>query len=149
MDTIETSLGVAGLFTDRVNRFLGNVADELKQALSHNLETYTKNWYNRTSKVKTYIYREGSIDFYSIYFPLKLTKDRRKISIPDDIGKLFEESNYLTILGHAGSGKTMLMRHFFLSFLRTQTHIPVIVELRELNRYSGSFYEYIATLSLT
>jgi len=145
MDTIETSLGVAGLFTDRVNRFLGNVADELKQALSHNLEIYTKNWYNRTSKVKTYIYREGSIDFYSIYFPLKLTKDRRKITIPEDIGKLFEESNYLTILGHAGSGKTMLMRHFFLSFLRTQTHIPVIVELRELNRYPGSFYEYIAT----
>jgi len=145
MDTTEVSLCVAGLFTDRINRFLGNVADELKQALSHSLEIYTKNWYDKTSKVKTYIYRDGSIDFYSIYFPLKLTKNRNKINIPDDVERLFDECNYLTILGHAGSGKTMLMKHFFLSFLKTQTHIPVIIELRDLNRYSGSFYEYIAS----
>ena len=145
MDTVETSIGIASLFTDRINRFLGNVADELKQVLSHGLETYTKNWYDKTCKVKTYIYRESSIDFYSIYFPLKLTIDRKKINIPDDVEKLFENSNYLTLLGHAGSGKTMLMKHFFLSFLRTQTHIPVIVELRDLNRYEGSFYEYIAS----
>lgn len=145
MDKIETSLGFAGLFTERINRFLGNVADELKQSLSHSLQIYTKNWYDKTSKVKTYIYRDGSIDFYSIYFPLRLTKDRKKINIPDDVEKLFEHSNYLTILGHAGSGKTMLMRHFFLSFLKTQTRIPIIVELRDLNRFAGSFYDYIAT----
>ena len=145
MATIETSLSIAGLFTERMNRFLGNVTDELKQALSHSLEVYTKNWYDKTSKVKTYIYREGSIDFYAIYFPLKLIKGRKMINIPDDIEKLFSNNNYLTILGHAGSGKTMLMRHFFLSFLKAQTHIPVIIELRELNRYSGSFYEYVAT----
>ena len=45
MDTIETTLGIANLFTDRIDRFLGNVADELKQALSYSLQIYTKNWY--------------------------------------------------------------------------------------------------------
>lgn len=34
MEDFEESLGVAGLFTDRINRFLDGIADEIKQSLS-------------------------------------------------------------------------------------------------------------------
>ena len=140
MENFEKTLGVAGFFTDRINRFLDDITDEIKQALSHGLQIYTQNWYNKTSKVKTFIYREGSVDFQSIYFPLMLSKDKRNILVPSHVEALFSPCNCLTILGHAGSGKTMLMRHCFLSILQSQTHIPVIIELRDLNRFEGYIY---------
>lgn len=143
MENFEMTLGVAGLFTDKINRFLGDITDEIKQALSHSLQTYTKNWYDKTSKVKTFIYREGSVDFQSIYFPLMLSKDKKIVPVPSNVEALFSPCNCLTILGHAGSGKTMLMRHCFLSILQSQTHIPIIIELRDLNRFEGDVYEFI------
>ena len=144
MENSEKTLGVAGLFTERLNRFLDNLTDEVKQALSHSLQIYTKNWYEKTSKVKTFIYREGSVDFRSIYFPLALIYNKRRVTVPDKVERLFSASNYLTILGHAGSGKTMLMRHCFLSILESRTHMPIIIELRDLNRFNGGLYEYIS-----
>lgn len=143
MEDFEKSLGVAGLFTDRINRFLDGIADEIKQSLSHGLQIYTQNRYNKTSKVKTFIYREGSVDFESIYFPVKLSFGKQRVEVPCKVESLFQSCNYLTILGHAGSGKTMLMRHCFLSILKSQTHIPVVIELRDLNRFEGNIYEYI------
>ena len=144
MDNFEKTLGIGGLFTDRLNRFLNDIADELKQALNSSLQAYTKNLYDKTVRVKTFIYREGSVDFRSIYFPLALTHNKRRIVVPERVEGLFKSCNYLTILGHAGSGKTMLMRHIFLSILESQTHIPIIIELRDLNRFDGSLYDYIA-----
>lgn len=146
MDKSEIAIGIAGLFTERLNRLLGNVVDDITQALNKSFQIYTKNWYEKTSKLKTYIYREGAVDFKSIYFPLVLRKERKQITVPEDVDSLFKSSNYLTILGHAGSGKTMLMRHCFLSFLETQTRIPIIIELRDLNSYSGSLYDFISHL---
>ncbi len=143
MENFEKSLSVAGLFSDRINRFLDGIADEIKQSLSHSLQIYTQNSYNKISKVKTFIYREGSVDFDSIYFPVGLSFGKQRIEVPSKVETLFQSCNYLTILGHAGSGKTMLMRHCFLSILKSQTHIPVVIELRDLNRYEGNFYEYI------
>ena len=144
MGSFEVTLGVAGLFTEKLNKFLGGIADDIKQTLSHSLQLYTQNWYDKISKVKTFIFREGSVDFHSIYFSLLLTRDNNVIAVPENVEELFRSNNYLTILGHAGSGKTMLMRHCFLSILKSQTFIPVIIELRDLNRFEGDFYEYIS-----
>ena len=142
MGSFEVTLGVAGLFTEKLNKFLGGIADDIKQTLSHSLQLYTQNWYDKISKVKTFIFREGSVDFHSIYFSLLLTRDNNVIAVPENVEELFRSNNYLTILGHAGSGKTMLMRHCFLSILKSQTFIPVIIELRDLNRFEGDFYDY-------
>lgn len=140
----QVALGVADLFTEKLNKFLGEIADEVKQKLNQGFQLYTRNWFDKVSKVKTFIYRDGSVDFRSIYFSLSLTRDNKIMDVPDDVEDLFKSSNYLTILGHAGSGKTMLMRHCFLSFLQSKTYIPVIIELRELNRFDGDVYEYIS-----
>ena len=145
MDKIETALNVGGLFTERINRFLGSVVDEIKQNLDNGLQAYTNTMYAKINKVKTFIYRENSVDFYSIYFPLILKNGKDKyVKVPLNVEKLFSSCNYLTILGRAGSGKTMLMRHCFLSVLKTSSRIPIIIELRELNHFEGSLYEYIS-----
>ena len=68
MDKSEIAIGIAGLFTERLNRLLGNVVDDITQALNKSFQIYTKNWYEKTSKLKTYIQRRGGrlqIDIFS------------------------------------------------------------------------------------
>lgn len=109
---------------------------------------YTVNWQNKIKNVKTFLFNENPVDFESIYFPLSISyapfgQNRKRISVPEPISNLFKSCNYIIIQGHAGSGKTMLLKHCFLSSLKTGAMIPIIIELRKLNNYKGSFSDYI------
>ena len=52
--------------------------------------------------------------------------------------------NFIALLGHAGSGKTMLLRHVFLSACKRSSKIPLVVELRKLKSFQGTFSDYIS-----
>lgn len=141
-------LGIISIFKDKINQFVSNQTDEINQILEKGLNVYTVNWQNKIKNVKTFLFNENPVDFESVYFPLSISyapfgQNRKRISVPEPISNLFKSSNYIIIQGHAGSGKTMLLKHCFLSSLRTGAMIPIIIELRKLNNYKGSFSDYI------
>lgn len=141
-------LGIISIFKDKINQFVSNQTDEINQILEKGLNVYTVNWQNKIKNVKTFLFNENPVDFESIYFPLSISyapfgQNRKRISVPEPISNLFKSSNYIIIQGHAGSGKTMLLKHCFLSSLKTGAMIPIIIELRKLNNYKGSFSDYI------
>lgn len=141
-------LGIISIFKDKINQFVSNQTDEINQILEKGLNVYTVNWQNKIRNVKTFLFNENPVDFESIYFPLSISyapfgQNRKRISVPEPISNLFKSSNYIIIQGHAGSGKTMLLKHCFLSSLKTGAMIPIIIELRKLNNYKGSFSDYI------
>ena len=119
--------------------------DEINQMLDNGIQKYVVNYQEKFGKTKTFIFRDERIDFYDIYFPLSLYNTNRKktIKVPRQIDSLFKGSHCITILGNAGSGKTMLLRHCFLSTLKNSKQIPIIVELRRLNSYTGTLEGYI------
>ena len=63
--------------------------------------------------------------------------------VPDNVDDLFSENQYITILGNAGTGKTMLLKHCFLSCLKYSHQIPIVIEFRNLNSYEGTILDYI------
>lgn len=141
-------LGIISIFKDKINQFVSNQTDEIYQILEKGLNVYTVNWQNKIKNVKTFLFNENPVDFESIYFPLSISyapfgQNRKRISVPEPISNLFKSCNYIIIQGHAGSGKTMLLKHCFLSSLKTGAMIPIIIELRKLNNYKGSFSDYI------
>lgn len=141
-------LSIISIFKDKINQFVSNQTDEINQILEKGLNVYTVNWQNKIKNVKTFLFNENPVDFESIYFPLSISyapfgQNRKRISVPEPISNLFKSSNYIIIQGHAGSGKTMLLKHCFLSSLKTGAMIPIIIELRKLNNYKGSFSDYI------
>lgn len=119
--------------------------DQINQVLDNGVQKYVINYQEKFGKTKTFVFRDERIDFYKIYFPLSLhgKNKRKQITAPSCIDKLFEDCSCITILGNAGSGKTMLLRHFFLSTLKSSLQIPIVVELRRLNTYAGTLDEYI------
>lgn len=121
-----------------------DLKDEFLHLYDNGLTEYINNFYNKYSKTKTFIYRDEKVDFYDIYYPVHLKQSfYDQITPVTDLKKLFRQRNFLTIIGSAGSGKSMLMKHIFLSCVSQTLRIPIVVELRNLNDYDGNVNDYI------
>jgi len=73
-------------------------------------------------------------DLYSLWS--KTVKTR-------NIQDLFKESNFITIIGTAGSGKSTLTKHLLINSIETEFKIPIKIELRYLNTYQKNLIDYI------
>jgi len=134
---------LAQTLTDRIIQVCSYCGDEIKQALREDIYKYIGNFSEKFSKIKTFLFNDR-INFYDVYFPLSLKKSNQIVSVPDLPDKLFEKNNYITVLGYAGCGKTMILRHLFLSACEKSSKIPIVVELRKLKEYKGNLKEYIS-----
>lgn len=133
----------AQALTERIINVCNQVKEEINQALHEDIDKYIGNFSEKFSKIKTFLFNDR-IPFYDVYFPLSLKTKNSTIKVPDLPDTLFENSNCITILGHAGCGKTMILRHLFLSACQKSSKIPIVVELRKLKEYDGYLKEYIS-----
>lgn len=124
------------------------IKKEFLQVFFNGLSTYIDNYYDKFSTTKTFIYRDEKIKFYDIFYPvaLKTNKSKKTIAEIADLKKFFFEKKYITIIGTAGSGKSMLMKHIFLSTVNQFYSIPILVELRNLNNFDGTLVDYISNI---
>ncbi len=143
---IESKLlaSLAPKITDRVINLLRDVTDECKQAIRDDIYAYIGNFVEKYSKIKTFLFSEERRDFYDVYFPLSLQGKNKEMQVPDNPDELFAEHNFITLLGHAGCGKTMILRHLFLSACNKSSKIPLVIELRKLKGFDGSFKDFVA-----
>lgn len=85
-------------------------------------------------KIKTLLYRHTPKPIYSFYECIGVRGDKGVIDT-SDINNVLSAGNRLVISGTGGIGKSVMMKHFFLSTLQNTGHIPVLIELRGLNEY--------------
>ena len=135
---------LAQRITDYVFKLCDDVKNEIKQKLSDDIYAYIGNFVDKYSKIKTFLHSEERRNFYDVYFPLSLLYHRDILNMPDNPDKLFVKSNFVTLLGHAGCGKTMILKHIFLSACKKSSKIPLVVELRKLKGYEGNFSDYVS-----
>lgn len=135
---------LAQRITDNVFKLCDDVKNEIKQKLRDDIYAYIGNFVDKYSKIKTFLHSEERRNFYDVYFPLSLLYHREILNMPDNPDKLFTKSNFVTLLGHAGCGKTMILRHVFLSACKKSSKIPLVVELRKLKSFKGNFNDYVS-----
>ena len=135
---------LAQRITDNVFKLCDDVKNEIKQNLRDDIYAYIGNIVGKYSKIKTFLHSEEQRNFYDVYFPLSLLYNREILNMPDNPDKLFVKSNFVTLLGHAGCGKTMILKHVFLSACKKSSKIPLVVELRKLKGYEGNFSDYVS-----
>ncbi len=132
-------------FKDELLKTAGVPHDEVRLSIDDVLQLYTENWFHKISNVKTFLFNENPVRFEDVYVPLSLRYEKNTIEIPDNVELLFKINNYITIVGHAGSGKTMLMKHCFLNILLRANYIPVIIELRRIDSTHMNLAEYVSS----
>lgn len=73
--------------------------------------------------------RGDPVPLYRFYVPLHL-KYRDKIIKEPALADVLKKSLYCVIVGSAGSGKSMFIRHLLLSALFAKAKVPIFIELR-------------------
>ncbi|SFW61216.1 NACHT domain-containing protein [Cellulophaga fucicola] len=134
-----------------VNTLLKSIGSELKQVAKNRILEYQASEFKRNYFTKTLLHRSEPIKLTEFYQPLHIAqqKDIRKIpskikKIPtEDVSKLFKKSNYITLIGNAGSGKSTIVKYLFINAVQSGYKIPIKIELRYLNEYKHSFTDYI------
>lgn len=121
--------------------WLSKASDEIKQFYNQGLRNYFTKQKDLYSHVKTVLQGNTPVYLYDIYFPINILKNFKEVKT-NKISNLFVDTNFITIIGSAGSGKSMLIKHLFLNSIIENYGIPILIELRYLNDYDGDIEEY-------
>lgn len=85
----------------------------------------------RYGQGKSFFVRSEAIPLYDFFVPLDLRTQHRTLRRPSALD-LFRVAPHVIIEGSGGSGKSMMMRHFLLSGLKSAEKTPIFFELRHL-----------------
>lgn len=140
------TLALINTFKDPLLKLLSDIKDEVNFYFDTGIIKYVDSIRDKFIKTKTFLYRLENVNFYDVFFSISLYNKSRKGYIIEDIEDLFKKSNYISIIGNAGCGKSMLLRHVFLKSIMQLVKIPIVIELRNLNDYEGSFFDYLNNL---
>ncbi|MEA9411905.1 NACHT domain-containing protein [Flavobacterium sp. PL02] len=143
-----TAIGIQllGTFKDPLSKISKDLKDEFLHVFNNGLPEYIDNFYDKYSKTKTFIYRDEKVNFYDIFFPVNIKSNTKIFDLIGDLKVLFKKGNYITIIGSAGSGKSMLMKHIFLSTVKQSFRIPIVIELRNLTDFNGNITDYVSSI---
>ncbi|NQU88202.1 MAG: hypothetical protein HQ541_20840, partial [Mariniphaga sp.] len=138
------------LLESPINGLIKGLGNELKQVAKNRILEYQTNEYKRNYFTKTLLHRSEPIKLLDFYLPLHIStyedtieQQKSKRISTADIFNLFKKTNYITIIGSAGSGKSTIVKYLFINSVKTGFKIPIKVELRYLNEYKGSISDYI------
>lgn len=125
----------------------GRVTKEISHVVFNRLLEYQVEEYKRSFHTKTILHRSAPVRLYDFYQPLFIRrfgnnykKDRICSESP---AELFKESNLITLLGTAGSGKSTIVKFLLVQCIEEKYKTPIKIELRYLNKYEGDLYTYI------
>jgi predicted NACHT family NTPase len=134
-----------------INSVLKLVGNELKQVAQNRMLEYQTIEYKKNYFTKTLLHRSEPIKLLDFYQPLHImlqsearkNRDKIKRVSTANIKDLFKKTNYITLIGNAGSGKSTIVKYLFINSVETSFKIPIKVELRYLNEYKKSIIDYI------
>jgi len=126
---------------------LKGAKDELRLTLEKTYKAYLEETLKKHTFTKSFFLRNSSVGLYEFYVPIALRMEKRTINDPN-FSNLSESSKRIVVLGSGGCGKSILMKHLFISCISAQFQVPVFIELREYNNEKTTLMGLIeATLS--
>ncbi len=119
-----------------------DTSEKIRLRLEKTFKVYLNDVAARYVGAKTLIIRDEPRPLYSFYVPLGLESslhDLKRVSLK----MLTEAGTPALIIGSAGCGKSLFMRHLLLDALVNPIRVPVFIELRRLNGTSFSLHNLI------
>lgn len=107
--------------------------DEVRLRLNSSYKDYVTCVAERYSRAKTFLIRQDPTDLYKFYVPLDISSDKQTCE-QASISDVTLTNNFAVLRADGGSGKSLMMRHLFLDTLRLKQKVPVLIELRAVNK---------------
>lgn len=129
---------VEGLYkigSDNYKRLKIKTGSAFKNYLSSAVKKY--------SKIKTVLYRDEPVSLYDFYIDLDVCLRQKTKIDTSNIRNILEINERIIITGTAGCGKSTLFKHLFLNSITTNKHIPLYIELKDLNDEEIDLFDFI------
>lgn len=138
----EATLSLLRTFKEPISGILGSAKDEIKFLIDDGLPSYIESYKSKFEEVKTFLFRDEKVKFYDAFYNVKLKYKTERFKI-EHVEDLYRAGTCVSIIGIAGSGKSMLMKHVFLRAIYQKVKIPIFIELKNLNDYKGDLIQFI------
>lgn len=117
---------------NRLKKYFKDIDAEESIELGTAFNEYIRLTQEKASKVKTLIYRKVPKNIYSFYECVGLSLEERTIDT-NSVKNILDIGKKIIVTGTGGIGKSILMKHLFLSTLTDTEYIPILLELRKFN----------------
>ena len=150
-----TSIDLNEIATSLVTRTISGIAtaafdgaksalEEVRIRLGTAFTRYLDQQLARRSRVKTILYREDPKFIYSFYVPQDLQSGTTKLIKSVDTDSLLKITRRAILCGTGGMGKSILLRHLFVDFVRKSSMVPIFIDLRMINENGNTFDSVLA-----
>ena len=138
--------GLKGLLLDKYKK--------IGVQFSYSFNQYLTRAYEKYSKVKTILYKNEPRNLYDFFVCNSIdqgnlySKTKKQINC-SSVQNVMNQNKYIAILGSGGTGKSILMKHFFVNALVEQIAIPIFAELRRFSsteNIENFLYDIISNL---
>lgn len=110
---------------------LGTSTAKLRSWLPQSFAKYLERTQATVGETRTLLSGEQSVKILDFFVPPSIELNGRLVN-KLDLVEILKASTRIQLIGTGGSGKSVLMRYFFLVAPQEVPHIPVFVELRKL-----------------
>ena len=126
--------------SETIGKMSKKTLDKLKVGLDIAFTNYLEKSHTKYSTIKTLLYKDEPRKLYDFFVVPNLRKGS-KIALAQSSTSVrdFAQSKFIIIQGSGGIGKSILMKHLFLSELGTPNLIPVFFELKDINKQDSDY----------
>ncbi len=129
-------------FVDAAKGIMNYATNTVKVRLTRTYSKYLINIFKRYSNSKSFFIRSEPSFLYQFYVPLNISIKGNQIKNPE-LQHIVKISQFSTIIGSAGCGKSMFMRHLLLNALFSKIKVPIFIELRQIDYNNLALNEVI------
>ena len=127
---------------DGTKGLLRGAKDKILLLLESTYRSYITDLLNKYGNTKSFFLRGSPTPLYDFYVPIDIQVDAN-ITIKPEIELIINNASSTIIVGSAGCGKSMLLKHLLVDCLENHPLIPVFIELRRFNSFDGDLFELI------
>ena len=120
-------------------KYLNN---ELSALSNNGVKDYLENQFQKYGYINSPLHGNKKVSFDRAYFPIRANYGELSTNFKG-LHQIFDEYNFINIIGNAGTGKSYLLRFIFLNSIHEGFKIPVMVELKHLNTFHGTIYDLV------
>lgn len=128
--------------TSTVRSIVKSATDAVLLHSHHCYKTYLQVSIELNSKSRSFFHRTIPVNIYDFFVPMGIeysTNSKHEVSIND----ILEINNHIVIQASAGYGKSIFLRHLFLTAIETCHYIPVLLDLRTISEKEQSLLMFL------